>query len=117
MASMRILPANRSRGSSRKRCVGTARTMTSAWRTTSAVVGDASDGIEEVEPAQAERLHRGGDSVRDCLGRSDVHRAVIDLVYELLVCRWPPAALTCCPLELLLVVGPLDLEGLVVGVG
>jgi hypothetical protein len=83
----------------------------------SLLVWDAADGIEQVEPAQTERLHRGGDSVRDGLRRSDIHRAVIDFRQELLVGRWPPAALACCPVELFLVVRPLDLEGLVIGLG
>ena len=58
-----------------------------------------------------------GDPVRDGLGRADVHRAVVDLGQELLVGRRPPAALARRPLELLLVVRPLDLDRLLVRLG
>ena len=81
------------------------------------VVRDASDGVVQVEPAQAERADDCGDPIGDGLGGGDVHRAVVDLGEELLVGRRAPAALARRPLELLLVVGPLDLDRLAIGLG
>src|SRR4051794_16918370 len=43
------------------------------------VVRDASDGVVQVEPAQVERADDCGDSIGDGFGRSDVHRAAVDL--------------------------------------
>src|SRR5437870_7654094 len=81
------------------------------------VLRDASDGVVQVEPAQAERADDCGDPIGDGLGGADVHRAVVDLGEELLVGRRAPAALARRPLELLLVVGPLDLDRLAIGLG
>ena len=81
------------------------------------VVRDPSDGVVQVEPAQAERADDCGDPIGDGLGGADVHRAVVDLGEELLVGRRAPAALARRPLELLLVVGPLDLDRLAIALG
>ena len=81
------------------------------------LVRDPSDGVVQVEAAEAERPGGGGDPVGDGLRRADVHRAVIDLGLELLVGRRPPAALARRPLELLLVVRPLDPQRVLVRVG
>src|SRR3954451_13289931 len=78
-------------------------------------VRDASDRVVQVEPAQVKRADDCGDPIGDGLGGADVHRAVIDLDEELLVGRRAPAALARRSLELLLVVGPLDLDRLAIG--
>ena len=81
------------------------------------LVRDPPERVQQVEPAQRSVRIDGRDPAGDGLGRADVHRAVVDLGQELLVGRRPPAALLRRPLELLLVVRPLDLDGLLVGLG
>ena len=63
------------------------------------------------------RLHRGGDPVRDGLGEP-TYIASRDRPRPRTARRSVAASpLACSPLELLLVVEPLDLQGLLVGVG
>jgi hypothetical protein len=74
--------------------------------------------VLHVEPARADRAHRGGDLLRDRLGRSGVQGAVRSrLVLEVLAGDRPPAALAADAIDDDLVVRPERVERLLVGVG
>src|SRR5712691_8411097 len=75
------------------------------------------DGVDEIEPADAEHVDGVGDPAGDCLRRADVEGAVLDLALVLLqTYRWPAAqradAIPDDP-----VVGPMQFPGLLVRVG
>ena len=82
-----------------------------------ALTGMRAGGVDQVEPADVQRLDRAGDLARDGLGRADVQRAVGDLGVELLALDRRPAAQRADPVADHLVARPEQLPRLLVGVG